>query len=276
MTVNEPKVVISPLARTRMNDALPPKFDKFSDLIYCPLDLPEPPIIDLDELLEWSKNISPDHPNQSQSILLPDGKTIQTPEAATRRTLGYYPWLSIWMKRSNQFVPQNNGWMQEFIDKYPDLYNYVLQFPLKETSAVNLMWQYEDTPVMIHTDPEHWFGMRLYLNNTPDAPLFFLKAKERNNHRIEYIATDINDPKLAEHVDINKHYVKYYKPSFPWILNNFRALHGVDKSNNPLGKRAVIVIHGKFQNNESPLDFDKLYDLLERSVEKYKDYCIWY
>lgn len=267
--------IITPFKRTQLELPIPEKMEKFKNLLYVPLDLPEPPKIDLDEMLEWSRTIPDDHPNQAGEIKTKNG-VILTPERAIKNKLGYYPWLSIWLKRNPDFVPQNDGWMMEFKEKYPELADYVMQFPLKETVAVNLMWQKEGHSVMIHTDPEHWFGMRLYLSNTPNSPLFFMKTKEPVEKRYDYVTTDINDEHLSKIANTTKHYVKFLKPCHPWIINNVRALHGVDTYPNATGTRAVIVIHGRFKENESPIDFDKLYDLLERSVDKYQEYAIWY
>lgn len=267
--------ILTPFGRAQSSVSLPEKFERFKDLLYVPLDLPDVPEIDMDELLTWSMNVSPDHPNQRGSIELPDGKTILTPEQATRNRFGYYPWQSIWMKRSSEFVPENNGWMLDFIEKFPALAEYVNNYPLKEISAVNLMWQKQDNSVMIHSDPEHWFGMRLYLANQETSPLYFMQTHKPLNERIDFVTTDINDEKLKQIADTNKRYIKYLKPAHPWIINNVRAFHGVEPSSDALGTRAVIVIHGKFVNGESPLDFDKLYDLLNRSVAKYPDYCVW-
>lgn len=259
-----------------MTAPLPEKLNKFKDLLYAPLDLPPAPTVDLEELMRWSQSVSPDHPNQSGEIKLPNGQVIQTPEKVIRNKFGYYPWKSIWMKRNPQFVPENNGWMQDFVDKYPELVEYVKLFPLKEVAAVNLMWQEEGAPVMIHNDPEHWFGMRLYLANTRNSRCFFMPTHEPIDDRAELVTMDPNDPELTKLVDNRKRYVTYLKEAHPWILNNVRAFHGVDAYPNATGTRAVLIIHGMFgPDGGSPLDFDKLHDLLERSVAKYPDHCIW-
>lgn len=268
--------VLTPLGRTRSSIDLPPKLERFKSLLYCPLDLAPMPEIDLQELLDWSMSVSSDHPNQRGSIKLPSGQTVLTPEQATKNKYGFYPWQSIWMKRSADFVPENNGWMMDFVEKFPAIVEYIKQFPLKEISAVNLMWQKEGQPVMIHSDPEHWFGMRMYLANTPNSLLYFMKTHAPINERVDYVTFDKEDAKLQEIVNTEKHFIKYLQPAHPWIINNVRAFHGVENYPNALGTRAVLVIHGKFVNGESPLDFDKLYDILVRSVAKYPEHCVWY
>lgn len=265
---------LTPFGITKNSEPLPDKFERFKDLLYVPLDMPVPEI-DIEKLLEWSMNVDPNHPNQQGYITMPDGKVMLTPEQATKNQLGYYPWQSIWMKRSTKFVPENDGWMQDFLDTFPDLAKYMYSYPLKELSAVNLMWQKPNNAVMIHSDPEHWFGMRLYVNNPSDSPLYFLPTHEALDERIDLVTTDINDPRLKDIANTNKKFTKFFKSTYPWVLNNVRAFHAVDPVPYELGSRAVIVIHGKFVNGESPLDYDKLYDLLERSTEKYKEYCIW-
>ena len=53
----------------------PKKFDQFRDLIYIPLDLPEPPKVDIDLFTDWAFTKAPklvgniNHPETGQKIM---------------------------------------------------------------------------------------------------------------------------------------------------------------------------------------------------------------
>jgi hypothetical protein len=53
------------------------------------------------------------------------------------------------------------------------------------------------------------------------------------------------------------------------MLNSLDAFHGIEKNPNPMGNRVTCVLNGDY-------DYKKLFELLERSVKKYKQYSIVY
>ena len=254
------------------------RFDKFRDLIYCPLDMPEPPQIDLIKLVDWANALDDKNANQAKLTLDENGKPIaESAEGVIRRRLGYYPWRSVWPKRSRDIVPHNNGWNADFEEQFPELVEYAKLFPYKELHAINLLIQLEGTPVFLHVDPDDYFGMRFYLTNTDNSLLYFYKTQIKQDVRPVLVTKDINSEEVQRTVDTsNKIYTKHPSDRHAWMLTSVRAMHGIDTMNSGIGTKITAIVMGRSVNGECKYDPDKLYNLLERSVDKYAEYCIWY
>jgi hypothetical protein len=254
------------------------RFDKFRDLIYAPLDLPAPPTVDIEELKQWAYALDDSNVNQAKITYNANGIAIaESAEGVIRRRLGYYPWKSVWPKRSKDIVPTNNGWNQAFVEKFPQLVEYAKLFPYLELHAMNLLIQLEGTPVFLHVDPDDYFGMRFYISNTDNSLLYFYKTREKNDYRPLVASKDINSIEVNKVVDTsNKLYSKHPTEQHAWTLTSVRAMHGIDTMNDGVGTKITALVMGRSENGKCKYDQDKLYDLLTRSVDKYADYCIWY
>ena len=100
-------------------------------------------------------------------------------------------------------------------------------------------------------------------------------AKTLPNQPGVYQMEDNEGNPLSErrnHLDFcrdEKIYAKFPKDRCAWMLNSYRAWHGIDENPTPTGSRITCAIIGEY-------DKDKLFQLLDASTEKHKEYQIWY
>ena len=228
--------------------------EPFKNLLFCPLDLPEPPVVEYDKFLEWHTEQLEYNKKYNTVAKLSDGKQE-------------YPWNVSWARWWNTY--QNpNPWICGFEKYFPELVEYFDLFPFTVAKSISFLDQKESKDVYLHTDPDQWWGMRFYLFNSLGEKLYFAKPKELLNERVSTMVDGkYND--LWERTDGVKHYASFPSPRSPWMLNSVRAFHGVDKNTEFNGARVAVVMIGAY-------DYNKLYDLLDRSTKKYGEYAIWY
>lgn len=246
---------------------------KFKDLIYCPLDLPEPPEVDIKKLTEWmietdkvaTKNLI--NNGTADKIGLPiigNAKSVEQQE---------YPWITTY-----PFVNSavNVGWMNGFDKKFPEIVDYIKSFPaeLGDLWGVQALAQKQEKTVFPHSDPEDWFGFRFYITEKERAQLYFHPSINPLEERIP--TWRVRPDGKTEKVDLSKEYdfnkkllVKRNSGKYPFILNSVRGVHAVETHNQEIGDRIIFFLGWKKFNKKS------LIDLLNRSVEKYKDECLW-
>jgi hypothetical protein len=170
----------------------------------------------------------------------------------------------------------DNGWefYAEFKQWCPDLAAYFESLPVSEFYTMSLLNQKSGTDVGIHTDPDVWFGLRFYAVNRSDAKIFFQKAKHPQDKRLLNLVHDadgkIKQLPWSDLVEDEKIYAKYPRPCFPFHLTTTHAAHGVEAVPEGIEDSRVT---GFVICRVDPV---KYAELLARSVEKYKDYAIWW
>jgi hypothetical protein len=171
---------------------------------------------------------------------------------------------------------KDNGWefYGEFKEWLPELAAYIESLPVSEFYTISLLNQKAGTDVGIHTDPDVWFGLRFYAVNRSDARIFFQKAKDPQNKRLLNIARNadgtVKQLPWSDFVEDEKVYAKYPQPRFPFHLTTTHAAHGVEAVPEGAGDARVT---GFIICRVDPV---KYAEILKRSVEKYKDYAIWW
>lgn len=257
----------------------PKELEPYKGLIYCPLDLPPPPAIDEEKLFGY---IHMRHERDKGTLAgsvagavgpIPlDSPWLQY-TASWSKEKNTYPWRLLHLMRSDF---KENGWefYAEFKEWLPELAAYIESLPVSEFYTISLLNQKAGVDVGIHTDPDVWFGLRFYAVNRSNAKIFFQKAKNPQDKRLLNLTYDENGKvkqlPWSDFVDDEKIYAKYPQPCFPFHLTTTHAAHGVEAVPSDDENSRVT---GFIICRVNPAEYA---ELLARSVEKYKDYAIWW
>jgi len=257
----------------------PSELEPYKGLIFCPLDLPPPPELDEERLFAYIRmRDERDRGTLAGSVSGATGPIpLDSPwlryTASWSKEKNTYPWRLLHLMRSD-FA--NDGW--EFYDEFkqwlPELAAYFESLPVSEFYTMSLLNQKAGTDVGIHTDPDVWFGLRFYAVNRSNAKIFFQKAKNPQDKRLLNLTRDehgqIKQLPWSDFVEDEKIYAKYPQPCFPFHLTTTHAAHGVEAV--PADQENARVT-GFIICRVDPV---KYAELLKRSVEKYRDYAIWW
>lgn len=263
------------LTTQKLSHVWHPKFNKFRDLIYMPLDLPKPPEIDLDLFMDWVNSC----PKIVDLIKCPDtGEKILHFEEKGLQGWGYYPWI--------QVSPLHHGYSKEWIagfDKiFPEVVEYINLFPFNILSGITILVQKSGNTVPLHVDPDDWLGLRFFLKNKVEREiLYFTPTKEPMNYRLGSYRFDgnrVHAQQWENYLDMDKKlYARHPEPEHAWCLNGLRAAHGLDPFESGEFSRVTVLVHShKGQDFTTAWNQDRLYDLLDRSLKKYEDYALWW
>jgi hypothetical protein len=219
-------------------------------LIFTPLDMPEPPKVDQQKLMEYCD--------------------LWRKQCYFERRYNYvnqineYPWEHPVQpfRPKIDITPQELELREIFKTEFRELTSYVTRaFPF-QLGSMTILIQKTDAEVVGHTDGEDEWAFRFYLwNNFQDDALWFRLPKDPNKKIIPNTLTD----NYLEYQD--PRYVKFPKKEYlPWAFNSFKSIHGVHKGTTENPSRCAVIVRGK-------MDHAKMQDLLERSVIKYSDYA---
>lgn len=226
------------------------------DICYTPLDLPEPPQIDMQKLFDWMEL-------SRQHVHCDLGKYAQ--EALGDR----YPWIPAF-----PYHRQYGGWTCGFDETFSELAKYMTEgygieptdlgsisfVPMKEGRTGLGFW---------HTDSD-LYGLRLYLQNEKHDinPLLYRKTTEPVLERQPVKnPMDEDDPRFEK----IEHVCKMPNERQPFYINNIRGIHS-PFVNEP-AKRFAVLISGRIGQT---VVYEKTKDLIVRSAQKFKDYAIMY
>ena len=254
----------------------PKKFDQFRDLIYIPLDLPEPPKVDIDLFTDWAFTKAPklvgniNHPETGQKIMHFEERGM--------KGWGFYPWIQV----SAFHHGYSNSWISEFDKIFPDVVEYIHLFPYNILSGVTILLQKSNVAAPLHTDADDWLGMRFYLHNeVKEDALYFCPRKTNENNRIATYIVDsenVYPQEWEKYLDLDKKiYSSHPCQRHAWALTSTRAAHGIEAFEYDRCARVTFLVHSHRPSvNHNAWNHDKLYDLLTRSLDKYPDYAIWW
>jgi hypothetical protein len=256
----------------------PKELEPYKGLIYCPLDLPEPPEVDLDKLIDYlamrdqrDKGTPAGSVNGAAGVIPLDSPYLRY-TASWSKDKDRYPWRLIHILRSD-LEGGGQEYFDEFKQLFPQVADYVLKLPVEKIFTFSLLNQKPDTDVGAHSDPDLWFGIRFYLVNRSPAKLFFKKALAPAQKRLLNLVqtpAGIRQIPWDRVVQDEKVYAKYPQSRFPFHLTCTHAIHGVDAV--PADDEASRVT-GFVICKVNPVEYAKL---LERSLEKYGDYAVWW
>jgi hypothetical protein len=225
------------------------RFRRFDDLIFTPLDMPQPPSVDVEQLIRWM--------SQDQKM------GTYWKERYERLTGLEYPWL----------MRSVSGDLTPLAKAFPEVFAYAMSYPFRKVSTIILLAQNGHQTVLPHADSDGLAGMRFYLANKNVEGLHFYKGRERydkfdsNGADKDGVPTRVNFNQYF-HMD-KRIYARFPQDSRAFMLNSARAVHSVDANTCTLGDRIAVLVQGE-------LDQDRLDALLEASTKRYGDYAIWY
>lgn len=226
------------------------RFARYDDLIFLPLDLPPPPVVDPDRFVEWMA---------SDPL-----RTGTFPSEHYRRLTGRpYPWLM-------RVLRDDFAALREV---YPEVLDYALSYPLVRVQNIIFLAQDGDQAVFTHTDSDGLVGLRFYLANRNSDGLHFFRGRERYDYFNTYQRDEQGRPIP---MDFNRYFRMEEKvyATFPegvrsYVLNSARAAHGVDPNTCRLGERIAVLVQGE-------IDVPRYEAIVERSLSRYGDRAIWY
>lgn len=226
------------------------RLGRFSDLIFCPLDLPAAPEVARDAFVAWVNEA------REKSITNEQRLALNGPEA--------YPWNSA-------YAAYHGEWRCGFDSRFPEIPAYLALFPTRAWTCVNVLVQEPQNDVWLHTDPDPVLGWRVYLGHG-GARLFFCPTVERRNTRLS-TWTENGRRDWSKFVRTDERlYARMPADSSAFALTSLRAAHGVETHHGEMGERTTLLL----VPDPGHIDINAYLDLLERSVKKYEDYALWY
>jgi hypothetical protein len=227
------------------------RLGRFTDLIFCPLDLPAPPRVPRQALVDWVSETRACSTTNEEQIF-------------AKGASGSYPWNSA-------YAAHRGEWRNGFDSRFPEVATYLDLFPTRSWTCVNVLVQEPQQDVWLHTDPDPVLGWRVYLGHG-GARVFFCPTFERLRARLStWTEQGRRDWSKFVRTD-RKLYARLPSDSCAWALNSYRAAHGVETHAGAAGERVTLLLIPDLDC----LDVDAYLALLARSVGKYGDYAIWY
>lgn len=220
-------------------DSRMPEVERWGNYCYTPLDIPR---IESTDLVEWFFE------NSKPTVKLKEDIANKDTGIPVFNSIDIFPSGKI---DNMEYWSINNR--PDFLIKFKNIQDQIMEyFPVKEitqmrmwSSNMNIMWHRDHTRF---TDNPNSFRIMLHDEN-PEQTLGVVKALPDS-----YL--NLNDkfliPRLPE------------TNSFAW--NNLRTKHG--SSHNPAYRKILIIIE------RYNLDIDKYHNLMERSVEKFKEHVL--
>jgi len=233
----------------------------FEDILYTPLDIPEPPNVDPLEIIQWVQDTRTSKNGLNEYL----SKNNLTAEQIDPQ----YPWdiTPAWFN----YTGKGPGWINDFDKLFPEVASYidtyfgippeyrglVLILPMKDGHSGEGFW-HQDNDV---------FGVRFYLEfEDPDVNQLLLKRTKQ----LETKRTLGYPPKmdlLQDETLVCK--MKSSKQGF--YLNNINAAHAT-LTNDPSKLRIAVIVSVRPEMFLKVHEFKK--ELVLRSAEKYKEYAI--
>jgi hypothetical protein len=226
-------------------------------IIFAPLDIPKPPVVDRTLVTNWVKNWY-DECFYTKTTLYDS------------RVADGYPWMVGQPFRDPSdnvpLSPRELELRNEFKELFPELTDYLHRaYPL-ELSGVTILLQQQSKKVVGHTDSDYVWAPRCYLwNDYQEEALWFRVPKDPS--KIMKFNTLIADEDYSNFRD--PVYAKFPEYQYqPFAFNSIKSIHGVDGCEKQGASRCTVIIRGK-------IDQEGWYKLLHRSCLKYPDYIIW-
>ncbi len=232
--------------------------------LYTPLDCPPRPEYDVDALKAW---ISEYH------VKLTKIRTFMRQGSGIGNVTDTI-WTAV-----NPYYKLFEGWQGSFDKKFPELSSYLTgAFGLAEENISNVLVlpvSSEYTGTFWRQDPDV-FGLRIVLDldETSSTKLLLKKTKEAYTEQPAISARFFpagDAPDIQQFLQEETYECKLASPAQCYYVNNIRASHATQVTEAGKSHITVIVYHDR----SKPV-LDKINALVERSLEKYKDYAITY
>lgn len=255
------------------------EFKQHHQLIYTPLDLPNPPTIDYEKFMYWcAKSNKLDLQREQHAMPAKSGGTY-IPASATGKKLLDYPWHP-----AHALDPSSELWLQNFDKEFPDLVEYINLFPLRKLKSINFIRQRPGVEAFLHTDPDDWLGFRFYIkNNCQRDCLYFKKLKPEYANGKRYSTYEYSRDQTSYRdwnsiCEDKKIYANQKdQAEHAWALTSSWAAHGIDALKDD-EERITCIILGvqNFQEPGGGYKINDTLDLLARSENRFADRQIRY
>lgn len=269
---------------------------KWSKLIFCPLDI-QVPTICTEKFLNWAEMA---RDTDYKLFKYTTNKVAKYKKVMTEEEFIEDRKHNFWQAYyalSHQTVADssknNSQWANEFDKIFPELVEFYYSLPIKQIKTIGFLLQKKDiySPLAssFHVDGPEIFGFRIFLNSKPNG--FSMRRLQSN--KINFLSGSINFNKdesfytkggtpTAENLNYDVVDRKEIYPNFPnnncaCVLTNFSACHAAYED---LGTgnetKITTLIMSDHKNSQDSYDYVKFDQLLEQSVNKYKDFVIWH
>lgn len=269
---------------------------KWSKLIFCPLDISVPKISTL-KFLEWAERAKDTDYNlfKYTTSKYSSSRKVMTEEEFVQDRK--YSFWSGYYALSYQTVADsiNTGsiWAHDFDKLFPELVNFYQSLPIQQIKTIGFLIQKKSNTSppfsLFHVDGPEMFGFRVFLNSKSKGFAMRKLHKDKINFNLGSINLGKDqyfhsNPKKASINNLNYNIVekKEFYPQFPnnncaCVLTNFSACHSAyEDPGTGEETKITTLIMSDHKNSLDSYDYEKFDKLLERSVNKYKDFVIWY
>ena len=233
----------------------------FDNILYTPLDIPDAPIVDPREVIQWVKDTR-ESKNGLNDYLSKNNLTAEQIDPQ-------YPWdiTPAWFN----YTGTGPGWVNNFDKQFPEIVSYidtyfgippeyrglVLILPIKDGHTGEGFW-HQDNDV---------FGVRFYLEfeDTNANQLLMKRTKLPSTHRT------LGYPPKMEVLQDETLVCKMKSSRQGFYLNNVKSAHAT-LTTDPSKLRIAVIVSVRPEMFSKVHEFKK--ELVVRSAEKYKDYAI--
>jgi len=239
---------------------------QLNDILYTPLDVPEKPKFNLENLKNWlSTNYIP---LSKYKNILSDTKNT------SEQQIENYPW-DLTVAYFNLFNNEGPGWLGNFNQEFPELSTYMYEcfnlsiddlglivfLPIRQGHTGLGFW---------HNDTD-WYGLRHYFSFEEFElnKLLLKKTKIPYTERPSF-KVPIDEDRYLQQKTFE---CKILSPKQSFFLNNIRSVHST-YTVVPNVTRIAAFVTGKVGKKENTIK--KIENLIIRSAEKYKDYAIFW
>lgn len=225
------------------------------DILYTPLDIPEPPAVDLNLLVDWVRKYQ-------------DEQEILNRKDSSKVLKEKYPWDIIYCKVEYH-------WYQDFDKLFPTLAEYcdtAFGVPRERISNIVILYT-KDNFVgegFWHTDTDET-GLRFYLDNQEKGEFLHMRPTvlpyTNRASAVDAIQQDVETALQKKHFS-----AKLLKPNQGFFINNVRSIHSAYTST-----PGLVRISFSVTVDTDMIDMPKsLSNLIVQSAEKYKEHALFW
>lgn len=255
---------------------------KWSNLIYCPLDI-HVPHFDVKTFLHWT-TFARDTDKDLHRFTTKQANVEPLSENELEIKFNQSEFWKGYYARSYKTLNDQKLWEYDFDKYFPELCHLIDNLiPAKITTVGFLVQNKTDISPknsIVHVDGREYLGFRIFINPKPRGLAFYKFKKDKvnfNTMSLNFTAEDWAKVRDFDEtiIDKNCYYANYPNNPCIAVMTNSCAGHRVfiDEGINQETKITMLIMTNMKNNS---YDLYKFNDLLEKSLSKYHDYAVWY